>query len=187
MEEWVAYYKQYEPLILFVAAWVLSIPTGIFIARLDTYLKNRSKERKIKVILTYHAKVIIEGREMIETIRSDFRNDFRSFIFKVMRRSPALRMLFLTFVIVSLQAFSGRFVTAIYGKTVSDWYFYITLALTLFLNIGVNIYADNQDSIFKDAIDFDKYKQKAIAQLKELGANPKELDGVENIARRVRK
>ncbi len=167
MKEWVAYYKQHEAIILFIAAWLLSIPTGIFIIRLDDYLKNRSltaKERKVKALLTHYREVVKHNA------KSKFDSDDMIPVF--------MKVAFFPIAIALVMLLSVNTFKDVLGDRANIFIELVYFAMFPFL-VYAMILGPRVTLMVIDSIRFDEYRSKTVVKLKKLGGNPEELDEID--------
>jgi len=155
MEEWVAFYQENKDWILLL----LSIPIGLLINRLDTYLKNRSKEQKIKTLVAYYTQVVIQRREL------NFSDPFTIW-WRMAIKFLKISGLILFMLIV--QTLSDPLIVYAFGKHASDLYSWSIFILACILVGIVTRIAGTEENILKDAIHFSVYRKKTIAKLTKL-------------------
>jgi hypothetical protein len=176
----VATYKQYQALILFIAAWLLSIPTGILIARWDRRLEKRSREREILSIIFRYERVVNRRVEIQRSLNTEPQLEFEFVISRVLH-SDNFKVILVVFGMSVTQMLSSPIVTAVYGKTVSNIYFWTILFLTFVLTTGLMIAEQIDGNIDNDAIHIKEYKSKIVARLVELNCDSSVLNRLDKI------
>jgi len=159
MDRLTTLYNEHKDWFLFGLAWLLGIPGSIIANRLDTYLRKRSKEQQIKILVAHYTRVAIQRREI------NFSNFFTVYFHKAFE---FLKVVWLTMAISAVHTFFNPLFVKEFGEHASDLYFYsIFIFLCILDSIVIGI-AATEDNILRDAMHFSEYRKKTIANLTKL-------------------